>query len=302
MVVIVILGVLAALVVPKVLERPDEARAVAAKSDIATIMQALKLYRLDNQRYPTGEQGLGALVAKPEQPPVPPNWKPGGYLENLPKDPWRSPYHISIPACGAKSTCSASAPTASRAAPAKTPTSARGTCSARHACARPRGRRAAARRFHADRDPRRHRRSSRSPRASRWSPTTATTATAPRAKRALRRRARARRARAQLARRDAGRVRRRRRLALLARDRRIQPLASGRDDDVLAPHTLPAGMIVIRSSYAGQALPSDAIVPLRATGRNEPFAFVVQGKARASCSSADPLNRVTMQVQTEPPP
>ena len=92
MVVIVILGVLAALIVPRVLERPDEARTIAAKGDIATIMQALKLYRLDNQRYPTGEQGLAALVAKPEQPPVPPNWKPGGYLEKLPKDPWGRPY------------------------------------------------------------------------------------------------------------------------------------------------------------------------------------------------------------------
>ena len=92
MVVIVILGVLAALVVPRVLERPDEARAIAAKSDVAAIMQALKLYRLDNQRYPTGEQGLNALVAKPELPPVPPNWKPGGYLEKLPKDPWGRAY------------------------------------------------------------------------------------------------------------------------------------------------------------------------------------------------------------------
>src|SRR5205823_7462182 len=78
LVVIVILGVLAALVVPRVIERPDEARVVAAKTDIATIMQALKLYRLDNQRYPTTEQGLSALVAKPEQPPVPPHRKPGG--------------------------------------------------------------------------------------------------------------------------------------------------------------------------------------------------------------------------------
>ena len=92
MVVIVILGVLAALIVPRVLERPDEARAIAAKSDLAAIMQALKLYRLDNQRYPTGEQGLAALVAKPELPPLPPNWKPGGYLEKLPKDPWGRPY------------------------------------------------------------------------------------------------------------------------------------------------------------------------------------------------------------------
>ena len=92
MVVIVILGVLAALIVPRVLERPDEARTIAAKSDVAAVMQALKLYRLDNQRYPTGEQGLVALIAKPEQPPVPPNWKPGGYLEKLPKDPWGRPY------------------------------------------------------------------------------------------------------------------------------------------------------------------------------------------------------------------
>src|SRR3954452_5805561 len=92
MVVIVILGVLAALVVPRVLDRPDEARVVAARSDITTIMQALKLYRLDKQSSPTPDQGLNALVAKPEQPPLPPNWKPGGYLERLPKDPWGRPY------------------------------------------------------------------------------------------------------------------------------------------------------------------------------------------------------------------
>ncbi|MCC6195895.1 MAG: type II secretion system major pseudopilin GspG [Burkholderiales bacterium] len=92
LVVIVILGVLAALIVPNVLSRPDEARTVVAKSDIAAIMQALKMYRLDNQRYPTAEQGLAALVAKPEQPPVPPNWKSGGYLEKVPKDPWGRAY------------------------------------------------------------------------------------------------------------------------------------------------------------------------------------------------------------------
>ena len=92
LVVIVIVGVLAALIVPNVISRPDEARATVAKSDIAAIMSALTLYRLDNQRDPTGEQGLAALVAKPEQPPVPPNWKPGGYLEKMPKDPWGRPY------------------------------------------------------------------------------------------------------------------------------------------------------------------------------------------------------------------
>src|SRR5438552_7616904 len=83
MVVIVILGILAALIVPRVLERPDEARAVAAKSDIAAIMQALRFYRIDNQRYPTTEQGLAALVTRPAQPPAAPNWKPNGYLERL---------------------------------------------------------------------------------------------------------------------------------------------------------------------------------------------------------------------------
>jgi len=97
LVVIVILGILAALVVPRVLERPDEARVVAAKSDIAAILAALKLYRLDNQRYPTGEQGLAALTARPTQPPLPPNWKPNGYLERLPKDPWGHPYQYLNP-------------------------------------------------------------------------------------------------------------------------------------------------------------------------------------------------------------
>jgi general secretion pathway protein G len=88
MVVIVILGILAALVVPNIIGRPDEARVIAAKQDIASLMQALKLYRLDNQRYPTTEQGLQSLVTKPATAPVPPNWKAGGYIERLPKDPW----------------------------------------------------------------------------------------------------------------------------------------------------------------------------------------------------------------------
>lgn len=92
MVVVVILGVLAALVVPKVMSRPDEARLVAAKQDIQALSQALKLYRLDNQRYPSTEQGLQALVQKPTTAPIPPNWKSGGYLERLPKDPWGHGY------------------------------------------------------------------------------------------------------------------------------------------------------------------------------------------------------------------
>ena len=91
MVVVVILGILAALVVPKIVSRPDEARVIAAKQDIASLMQALKLYRLDNQRYPTTEQGLQALVERPTTAPIPPNWKAGGYLERLPMDPWGNP-------------------------------------------------------------------------------------------------------------------------------------------------------------------------------------------------------------------
>ncbi len=97
MVVIVILGVLAALIVPKVMGRPDEARAVAARQDIAAISQALKLYKLDNRKYPTTEQGLQALVQKPTVAPVPDNWKAGGYLEKLPKDPWNNPYQYLSP-------------------------------------------------------------------------------------------------------------------------------------------------------------------------------------------------------------
>jgi general secretion pathway protein G len=88
MVVVVILGILAALVVPKIMGRPDEARVVAARQDIATLMQALKLYKLDNIAYPTTEQGLQALVVKPGSAPIPPNWKSGGYIDRLPKDPW----------------------------------------------------------------------------------------------------------------------------------------------------------------------------------------------------------------------
>jgi len=97
MIVVVILGILAALVVPKIISRPDEARAMAARQDIASLMQALKLYRLDNQRYPTTEQGLQALISRPTTTPNAPNWKAGGYLERLPRDPWGSPYQYLEP-------------------------------------------------------------------------------------------------------------------------------------------------------------------------------------------------------------
>src|SRR3954465_15570792 len=83
MVVVVILGILAALVVPKIISRPDEARIIAAKQDIASLLQALKLYRLDNPRYPSSEQGLQALVVQPTGTPVPPNLKARGSIERL---------------------------------------------------------------------------------------------------------------------------------------------------------------------------------------------------------------------------
>lgn len=97
MVVVVILAIMAALVVPKLMSRPDEARVVAARQDISTIMQALRLYRLDNLRFPTTEQGLAALVARPAAAPVPANWKSGGYIERLPKDPWGNVYQYLSP-------------------------------------------------------------------------------------------------------------------------------------------------------------------------------------------------------------
>ena len=97
MVVVVIMGVLAALVVPRLMGRTDDARILAARQDIATLMQALKLYRLDNQRYPTTEQGLQALVTRPAMAPVPPNWKTGGYLDRLNRDPWGNAYQYLSP-------------------------------------------------------------------------------------------------------------------------------------------------------------------------------------------------------------
>ena len=97
MVVVVILGILAALIVPKIMSRPDEARITAAKQDVATLAQALKLYKLDNLAYPTTDQGLQALVARPAAAPIPVNWKTGGYLERLPKDPWGRDYRYLNP-------------------------------------------------------------------------------------------------------------------------------------------------------------------------------------------------------------
>lgn len=90
MVVVVILGILASIVVPKILSRPDEARAVKAKQDVLAIQNALDLYKLDNGFYPSTDQGLAALVAKPDSNPTPRDWKQ--YLKSLPKDPWGGEY------------------------------------------------------------------------------------------------------------------------------------------------------------------------------------------------------------------
>jgi general secretion pathway protein G len=92
MVVVVILGILAALIVPKIMSRPEQARMVKAKQDILAIQSALDLYKLDNGFYPTTDQGLDALVTKPTTDPMPRNWKSDGYLQDVPMDPWGNAY------------------------------------------------------------------------------------------------------------------------------------------------------------------------------------------------------------------
>lgn len=92
MVVVFIIGLLATLVAPKVLGRADEARRTKAIADMKGIEQALNLYRLDSGAYPTTEQGLEALVHRPDRPPVPRAWNPNGYLERVPVDPWGNAY------------------------------------------------------------------------------------------------------------------------------------------------------------------------------------------------------------------
>ncbi|WP_432280510.1 type II secretion system major pseudopilin GspG [Spectribacter acetivorans] len=97
MVVVVILGILAAIAVPRIMDRPDVARVTKAKQDIRVIESALQLYRLDNFQYPSTEQGLEALVEKPTSQPEPRNWKSGGYLDRVPTDPWGNPYQFRNP-------------------------------------------------------------------------------------------------------------------------------------------------------------------------------------------------------------
>ena len=97
MVVVIILGILAAIVVPRVMDRPDVARVTKAKQDIRALESALNLYKLDNYVYPSTEQGLEALVTKPSGEPEARNWKQGGYIDRLPKDPWQRPYQYLNP-------------------------------------------------------------------------------------------------------------------------------------------------------------------------------------------------------------
>lgn len=97
MVVVVILGILAAVIVPKIMDNPDKARIVKARSDVQALKSALDLYKLDNFNYPSTNQGLQALVQKPSGSPEARNWKQGGYLDKLPRDPWGNEYQYLNP-------------------------------------------------------------------------------------------------------------------------------------------------------------------------------------------------------------
>ena len=97
LVVVVIIGILAAIIVPRVMDEPDRARVTKAKQDIQALVTALNMYRLDNYVYPSTEQGLEALVRRPSGQPEAPNWRPGGYLDRLPMDPWGRPYQYLYP-------------------------------------------------------------------------------------------------------------------------------------------------------------------------------------------------------------
>lgn len=97
LVVVVIIGILAAIVVPRVMDEPDRARVTKAKQDIQALVTALNMYRLDNYVYPSTEQGLEALVRRPSGRPEAPNWRAGGYLDRLPQDPWGRPYQYLYP-------------------------------------------------------------------------------------------------------------------------------------------------------------------------------------------------------------
>ncbi len=97
LIVVVILSILAIAVVPQFLDQPDKARVARAQTDIRSLGTALKMYKLDNFKYPSSAQGLQALINKPSGQPEARNWKPGGYIEALPQDPWGNPYQYLNP-------------------------------------------------------------------------------------------------------------------------------------------------------------------------------------------------------------
>jgi general secretion pathway protein G len=97
MIAVVIIGILAAIIAPNVIGRLNDAKVSAAKQDVATLVQTLSMYKLDNSRFPSGEQGLKALVEKPVIAPLPNNWRTGGYIARLPNDPWGNPYQFANP-------------------------------------------------------------------------------------------------------------------------------------------------------------------------------------------------------------
>jgi len=96
MVVVIIIGLLAAVIVPSVMKRVDDAKIAKAKEDIQSLETALTMYYMDNSKYPTNEQGLGALTTQPTDPSIK-NWKPGGYIERISKDPWGNDYLFVFP-------------------------------------------------------------------------------------------------------------------------------------------------------------------------------------------------------------
>lgn len=97
LVVLAIIGILASVVVPNILDNPDKARVIKAQQDIKTIESAMQMYKLDNFVYPSTDQGIEALVDKPTGGTIPKNWKEGGYLKDLPEDPWGNPYQYEQP-------------------------------------------------------------------------------------------------------------------------------------------------------------------------------------------------------------
>lgn len=97
MVVVVILSILALVIAPRIMNRPDQARVARVQSDLSVLESAISIYKLDNYTYPTTEQGLAALVSAPKSEPVPPNWAQNGYIDRLPKDPWGNPYQYLQP-------------------------------------------------------------------------------------------------------------------------------------------------------------------------------------------------------------